>query len=276
MKIKTLPRTYILTLFFFPLLMTSCSDDPASSIDLEDAPEPPSLENVTMDLSIFESESNQKVAEMSSHEMSQILGNHDMAAMHATIVQQKFSSMAMLPSLFFNKNQWGQVDFKDDMFVWEYDQPFEGESASFLVTAQELSNGDIEWKLQVSANTEEQTIDDEIMLRTLVSADSQTGSWDVYNIEQSSGSVYRIEYEMVDDNPVRILLQDNASEGEHFEILYEANDPQYSILFINSDGQVYTELDWNIETGTGYFITDEYNEGEKSCWDEEYRDTDCQ
>lgn len=267
-KNKTLIKLNVLSLFLFPLLIASCSDDPASSFDPEDVPQAPGFENIEMDIAIFKSQSSMQIAETKE--------NHSTAAAYAIGAQAALTSMAQLPNMLFLEDAWGDPEYSDGVYSWQYSYAYEGESASFGVTAEELSNGDVDWQLRISVNTAEESVDNALLLRSVVSADGQTGYWELYDIEESGDPEIRLSFEMDNNVPVQILLENGDGIDGSNEILYETEGNITSIIYRNTDGQSQTELVWNNESGEGYLISNEYNNGEKSCWGEDYEDTDCE
>ena len=265
---KTVPiKNFVILILILvsSLFVASCSDDPASGLNPEEVPTPPRFEDVRMDLSAFNNTPDQAIAEV---------GNHHMAATFANAIQMQMDAFASFPMLFFNEESWGEAEMVNGVYTWEYSFSVEGESMVLTVTAEEQAGGGMDWQLRYSLHTAEESIDDALFIRAVVSADGQEGYWEIYDIETGAENGLRMDYRKNDGAAEYISIK-LASNSEEDQIVYEVNGSQAELVLTNSSGTVTTEISWDIHTGVGYIISNGYNDGQKSCWDESYQNTAC-
>lgn len=261
MKVQSCIKIFAI-LLLVPLFFVSCSDDPVGGLNPDDIPPAPDFEELRPDFSIFHDHPDNKGTIHNTDGFAQ-------ASSIALSVEGALSGLAMWPGMFFQEDIWGDPELVGGVYTWEFSYAFQGEGMSFVVTAEELSNGSVEWQLRFSLQTEEESIDNALFLRVRVSGDGQEGSWEIFDFENPERAVATLNFAKENDRPVYIQL--DMADGEfQSQILYEVDGSQSSLI-LTEDGHPNTEIVWNNETGTGYIISD----SEMFCWDENYSDTDC-
>ncbi|MEX0685352.1 MAG: hypothetical protein WD267_01705 [Balneolales bacterium] len=258
----------LLTIFFtiVPLILISCSDDPAGNEDRGEAPTPPSFSDIKMDLSIFENEPSQQTAETD---------NHNQAGIIAMVVQAQMTALSSLPQVYFNPETWGESNYDNGDYTWNYDYSWGGESMSINVTVDDLPDGGHDWQLRYSLSTSEENIDNALFIRAVVSEDEKEGYWEIHDIE-GSGDVYRLDFRLNDDEMADYVSIKPSGASNQEEIAYELDGSQASLIMRDDDGEITTRMGWNNDTGTGFIQSDGYNDGMISCWDEDYMDSGCE
>ncbi|MEX0778345.1 MAG: hypothetical protein WD491_04685 [Balneolales bacterium] len=260
MRLKGSIVLFSISLLLPSLLITSCGDDPVSGLNKEDVPPPPNFNEIDMDLSVFDAALNSSSAMQSSNSYTE-------AAYTARAAELSLTALATWPNILFQENQWGDAELRDGVFTWEYSYAFEGEGMSFVVTADELANGDTDWQLRFSLQTAEDNIENALFLRAIISADGQEGRWTIYNMDNPDEALGTLTFEKEDDVPVYIKFELSEDEFDASQILYEVDGTMSSLIFKDS-GQTESEIHWNNATGSGCITKN----GEESCWNENYED----
>ncbi|GEM_PF-2660446 len=262
--------------------LTGCSDDPAS-VDPEDAPQPPTFEEIEPDFSIFDeagfqaqinsteqSEDRPEFSSMLRSGMEQESA-YEAAAWYAYIANSLFQSAGMFPSLFFNEQMWGDPEIQGDTWVWEYSYSFEGESLTMRVTSTSVNNSQ-NWELTYSYSGEDEDFENALLLSAQVNHDGSGGSWQFHDMfEPDAAPIFQVDYEI--ENDITTLLDLFYDEnGERF--LFESDGTTSTLRWWESS-TVESELGWNNDTFEGYIESDQYNNGIRTCWDSDFQNTEC-
>jgi hypothetical protein len=273
----------VILLSILTIGFVGCSDDPAS-VDPENAPEPPTFEEIEPDFSIFEEAQNFSV-QHSGNEPEDRSGMNDLlrsnmehgsayeaAAWYALISNSLFQSAGLFPSIYFNEQMWGEPEVQGDTWIWEYSYSFEGESMTMRVTAQS-TNLTQNWELTYSySGQEHEDFTNALLLSAQVYQDGSGGSWQFHDMfETDADPIYQVDYEL--DNGLTTLVDLYYDEnGERF--LFES-DGTISTLRWWANSDIESELGWNNDTLEGYIESPDYNDGLKTCWDSNFQNTEC-
>lgn len=268
------------TIFILMFTLWSCDDDSPTGPDLDDAPAAPSMENVSMDFSIFDGANQFKQLDANStstfsEEIGQLqqngLTSYEQAAIHAITAQFWFEIMSAFPTTFFQEQQWGDPKVDGNTWIWEWSHSFEGESVSMVITA-ETTGDERHWELRYSTQGMEEELDNALFLSAQVSLDESYGQWQMYDFMDETTPVFEIKYEL--DGEVTTLVDFAFDQENDGRFLYEREGEIISLFFGDVvDGQGL--IQWNNETGVGFIESPGYRDGERVCWDENFQNTEC-
>lgn len=267
-------------------LITSCDDDPTGP-DPEDAPEPPSLDAVEMDLSTFEDADTYTPANRTGPESKAFLEHldqlqqdeqftaHEQAALFASMSESIIISMRALPSAFFQEHQWGDPEVDGDTWSWEWSAQWEGESVTINITSESVGN-ERHWELRYTTEGMEEDLDNELLIASQVADDHSSGGWQIYDMfdEDKDEPVWNLDFEM--DGEITTMVELTFDEAEDGQLLYERDNSTSTLqLWDVADEDSHTLIEWDNETGAGFIETPNFHDGERICWDENHEDVDC-
>lgn len=255
----------------------SCDDDPTGP-DLDDEPDPPSFDQVELELSIFEDSDHFSSSSFSTEDVmphfetkEEYFTAYEQAAWYAWFAQFYFETMALFPRAYFNQEQWGEPSLDGNTWVWEYAWSYDGESVAFKITAEDTGEA-MYWEARYSISTQEENIDNALLISAQDYHDGSGGDWQMYDLMEQDEPVFEFTYELDGDTTTMVDLSfDDQEDGRY---LYEREDEISTLTFWDiSDGQ--SVIEWNNETGEGFIESPDYQSGERVCWDENYQNTEC-
>jgi len=262
------------------LLVWSCDDDSPTGPDFDEAPEPPSIEDVEMDFSVFDQAENFKQGSFASKDKSlemlpEIMVFDDMpayerAALYASFARIWFETMGQLPGMFFQQQSWGDPDICDGIWCWEWGFSAEGESVTMTVTAEDR-NDVRHWELRYTTEGTEEDLDNALLIAAQVNLDGSGGSWQLYDFFEET-PVFNVEYTL-EDGETRMV--DLGYEEEGVRYLYERDGDTSSLRLWDVFESGESVIVWNNEAGYGYIQSPAYQGGEMVCWDENFINTEC-
>jgi hypothetical protein len=254
-------------LLIFVLFLTACGDDPASSVN-EDPPEFPEFENIDADLSYFEQNSESTNQENTS--------NFTEAYFYATGLSTVTAS-GLFYTAFFNSANQSEAEFNDGIWRWEYSYSYEGETASIVLTSQEIGDN-IVWEMNWSYDDGQgNSFEDYTMIEGSVAKDGSSGSWRFNSLNPDNNQ----EEPFMETTWERSGDENFESTTEFFgegagvqTYTYTQNGNVFDVTYndTGSDNNIYVH--WNTSLQTGY-----YQEGtgtaERYCWNDSFTNVDC-
>lgn len=282
----------IFNLFIILILagaLAACDSSTSSSAD-EDPPEPMEFSDIEMDIEIFQQGGGtvpQFNTKNMAAEVAQYLSEgtkntdftpYDFAGLWALAAESIFQSYAAFPNVYFNENMWGDGQLEGDTWVWEFSQSVEGESITMRVTAEEVGNM-VNWELRYSFSAPgEEDIDNALMLSAELQSDGTTGTWAIHDFgEADADNTPAIEFEFMIEDDITTFLEMRVFDevdGNFENLLYEVVDQTASLSFLLGDVPT-TYIEWDRESWEGFVESDDYNNGIRSCWDSDFRTTEC-
>jgi len=269
----------LLSSFMLLFLVWSCDDDSPTGPDLDEAPEPPTVEDVEMDFSVFENAENFNaggfsVREKSTDDALDVMINEDMpafeqAALYAQFAQVWFQTMGQLPQAFFQQEAWGEPDMCDDKWCWEWSMSAEGESMTMTVTAEDR-NDVRHWELRYTTEGTDEDLDNALLIASQINLDGSGGSWQLYDFFEEE-PVFNVDYVLEDGVTTMVDL---GYEEEDARYLYERDGNMSTLTLWDVFESGESEVVWNNEDGYGYIQSPAYHGGEQVCWDEDFINTD--
>jgi len=273
-------NTVLIAILMLLFLVWSCDDDSPTGPDFDEAPEPPSIEDVEMDFSVFDQAENFNQGTFASNnkslkELRGVINFDDMpayehAALYAGFAQIWFVSMGQLPQLFFQQQNWGDPDLCDGKWCWEWGYAAGGESVTMTVTAED-KNDVRHWELRYTTAGTEEDLTNALLIAAQLNLDGSGGSWQLYDFFEEA-PVFNVDY-VLENGITRMVDLGYEEEGVRFLYEREGNMSSLKLWDVFESGK--TEIVWDNETGNGYIQSPAYRGGEKVCWDENFINTEC-
>ncbi len=255
--------------------LTGCGDDSTGPDVNEDPPQMPDIEKAQPDVSFFQENNPQKAATDELNETN----NYNQARMTVLWNTMFFSFGQSYGTLFSQANQ-EEADFNNGVWEWSYTYNFEGMSASYRTTAEEVGNS-VKWATYWSYDDGQgDSVDNYKIFEGTVSNDESTGDWTFNAMDsdlQQEVPFITSTWNYTSDTEKEINLTmygdaiDDESANETATIDFEQNGADFSMDLNFADGEDHL-VTWNTDTSTGSITSD----GETVCWDENFQDVPCE
>jgi len=247
-------------------LLLSCTDSTTNSSD--SAPTVPSEQSMTIDLSDFNNDSQQKVKAGS---------NFNAAIFRAGIAKLIVDANLAIPKFLVASAQNKEAEeIAEGTYQWNYStQNNEGEF-SVRLTADLDADDDVEWRFDITTDVTDPPLNGFVLFSGEADFDGTDGEWMYYDPNET-GPVSSIEWDVDEDGSVdldfSVLSDRNGNEGS--EIDYDFDGTVKTLVYVDGTSEEKTIIEFNTETKAGFIISPNYNEGVKSCWDDNFDDIPC-
>ena len=263
MKIK--PIRFLLIALLAGGLFTACSTSPED--DPGDPPTIPSTASMDIDYSGMQS-TNFKTA-------SQTDSTYIAALIAASITKVSYDALISIPKTLLEAAQNSEPEYIGNAtWQWEYSASGEGASYSVRLTAN-TSREEVDWKFYVLLSSPAVTWDDVLLFSGSTTYDGSEGIWLIYNPTTEKRIVstgWSID-ETTTGLSMGIFPQGN--DTREYLITYTFEGTTKTLVYYNDGEQSQTTIQWDTETGVGFLIAPNFNDGEQACWDENFQDTTC-
>jgi hypothetical protein len=242
----------------------SCNDNNTSEV----TPEIPSAQTMAIDLSDFNSNNNPKLKAGS---------NFNAALFRAGVAKLIVDANLIVPRVLITAAQDKDPEVvAEGEYQWMYSAENGEDEFSILLTAKVDSEDDVEWNFYVTSSANDPPLNNFLLFRGEAEYDGSEGNWTYFDA-QETGPVSEIEWDIDNDGAVdldfSVLSDRNGNEGS--EIDYDFDGTTKTIVYIDGSNEEATTIEFNTETKVGFIISPNYNDGIKSCWDENFEDTPC-
>ena len=109
--------------------------------------------------------------------------------------------------------------------------------------------------------------------------DGTTGYWIFYDETSPDDDIQKVRIDWTyNEETDRELTITNIHEGNAHNgswIKYTVDGDDVTLLYFDATTDVQVEISWNRVTKAGYLIDPNYDNGEKSCWNEQLQNIDC-
>lgn len=246
-------------------VFVSCSDTNNST---EITPEIPSSQTMTIDLSDFNSNSNPKLKAGS---------NFNAAIFRAGVAKLIVDANLIIPKVLITAAQNKDPEVvAEGEYQWMYTAENEDKDFSVLLTADVDSEDNVEWNFFVTSSATDPPLNNFLLFSGEAEFDGTEGEWTYFDT-QEEGPVSEIEWDIDNDGSIdldfSVLSDRNGNSGS--EIDYDFDGRIKTIKYMDGSNGNTTTIEFNTDTNAGFIISPSYNEGVKSCWDENLEDTPC-
>ncbi|HKK46064.1 MAG TPA: hypothetical protein VJ964_11125 [Balneolaceae bacterium] len=261
---------FVYSLIGLLFLTVSCTDNPPTIGDTP--PELPPSSSMNMDFSGFQN--NQKI----NNTETQSSNNFGHAVAAAIIMKAVVDANLVIPKILLTAAANSDAQLNDnDKWEWSYSKTADGNTYSVRLVASRDGSGTITWDCYVTNSN--LNLNDQLFFSGTTNSDATEGTWTYYNL-QNTGSqeeVSQINWTVNGQDNVNLKLQvtsdRNDNKGDY--IKYTFDGTLKTATYYDASTDETTEIQINVDTHIGYFISPNYNNGMQSCWDNSFQDTAC-
>lgn len=267
---KKLSFKWIPGLFCFLLLAVSCTDNP-STIDNK-PPKLPTAESMNMDFSTFQNNQKSASAEFQStdnfgHAVGAALIMKGIVELNLAIPKALLMAASNADAELNNNEKW----------EWSYSKTTDNNTFEVRLVASRDGGGAVTWDCYVTNS--QLGLDDQLFFSGTTNADGTEGVWTYYNLlntdarEEVSQTNWTVNGEDDVSLKLEVTSDRNNNSGDYIEYSFDGTLKTGTYYDASSDET--TEIQINVDTNVGYFISPNYNEGMQSCWDASFQDIAC-
>lgn len=246
-------------------LLISCTESNTNSDAI--TPNIPSVESMTFDLSDLD-DSNQKAKAGS---------NFNAAIFRAGVAKFILDANLVIPKVLITAAQdRSPEEVAEGEYQWRYSAENGDNNFSVLLTAEVDDEDNVEWNFFVTTNATDPPLNNFLFFSGEADFDGSDGSWTYFDANEDE-AVSKIEWDIDEDGSIdlefSVLSDRNGNQGS--EINFEFDGTIKTLVYIDGSNNTTTTIEYNTETKAGFIISPNYNNGEKSCWDESLEDITC-
>lgn len=259
------------------LALTGCDNSNTLDTSKDQAPKLPPAESMQVDLSYFHQTGAGKVVDVTV-----LTGrNFNNAVIRALVINTVVAAVLALPSLTLaaaaSQNPQPQDDGK---FHWVYTYQDSGITLKAdLAGWIDVASQESVWEMRVSNSASQPPLEDFLWYVGRAALDRSSGYWEIYEITtpDTSNPVLRIDWTFAAANEVTVditvVKQGVPENGDR--VTYVVDKNQRTIRWLDKSRGATVEISWDVQTGAGYLIAPDFNNGEKACWDAQRNDVAC-
>lgn len=253
----------ILLLLFMGTM--GCGNDNATGPEVGDPPALPDLEVIEPDVSYFQ---NNNLKQKTN-------ANDNYFAAQQVVIGGAYSlALSSMHGGYMSQAETTDAEYDDGVWIWSYSSSFEGLTAEFRITAEELSNGAVQWAMYWSFDNGEESVDNYKMFEGTVSADGSSGNWTFNTLQTETNQELPLvtsDWTVSSDTEKQLSTKLYTDGQVDSQIVYEEDQPEFKMTISGQNQDDTTVISWNTDTNIGS-ITEE---GTTRCWDDNFEDVPC-
>lgn len=266
--------SYALLIAILFIGLSGCGDD-STSTDIEEAPQTPNLEQAQPDVSFFEENNLQK--EIATEGATT---NNYNQAKSTVLFNSILFSFGQSYNMLFTEASQEEATFDNGVWEWAYSYNYQGVSADFRTTAEEVANS-MRWATFWSYDDgQDISFENYKVFEGTISNDESSGDWTFYapdpELEEETPFMTST-WDITSETEKEIILEifgeaiDEENTGKVATVYFEQNGAEFSMTFEFTDDENYL-VTWNTDTNIGSITFG----GETLCWDENFQDAECE
>lgn len=230
-------------------------------------PELPSTETMTVDMSEMESVSNKAPAKMAE-------SNFNTALIAVGVAKIILEANLAIPKALVSAAQNATVESTGDAeWEWNYVTAANGQNFGVMLTASIDNSDKVNWNFYVTNSS--LGIEDVLFFTGTSDREGNSGTWTYFDLSTQS-EVSTIEWERTENEvSIRLDVESDRNDNLGDYITYDFDGTIKSVTFFDASENNTSIISFNTETSTGFIISPNYNEGAKSCWDENLNNIMC-
>ncbi len=258
--------------FLCATVWTGCDSDttaPPASL----APAVPPVGSMAIDLSFFDG-GNPEGAPFHPEAVS--TRNHWLnAVVRVTLVNLMVADFLHEPVQVLAAALSADPVVRGDQFVWSF--VWNGEGRDVTVELRARRDGDtVNWELAVDDPDGARPLDNFVWFSGSANEAADSGHWTFHDlVDDQTIAVARLDYALGDAEQRTLALQ--LIDGRHQDfgdsLTYRVDGDLVSITHYDASAESAADVTWNETDGTGSY---QDHGGERSCWDENQDDAECQ
>lgn len=238
-----------------------CGEDNGVGPEGEEPPTIPEVQNAQPDLSYF----NGATAPSGDTAFVQAQGQIGSARL--------LLSMGQVYSGYLQTAQSENANYEDGTWRWNYSDSYNGMSMNIEVTAQKKDNATdwaMFWTFDDGAGN---SVENYRIIEGQVRNDGSEGEWTFNTLTENNEETpaYTSNWSIISETQQTITLDVYEQGSSVATILYEKNDPEFTMTYDFQGEQENIVLFWNTTSGRGYMSQG----GERQCWGENFQDVPC-
>ena len=260
----------LLTLLGAAFMVLSCSDDPSSV--QEQPPELPPASSMEMDFSTFESQKAKSQSEVKTIE------NFSRAVGAALVMKTVVDVNLIIPRALLTAAANADAELNEDgEWEWEYTRTVDGNDYGVRLVATSVAEDSLNWDCYVT-NTQ-LGVENRLFFSGTTGEEGTNGTWTYFSLRspETEQEVSQLDWAVNGEDDVELRLEvltdRNGYAGDYIEYTFDGT-LKTATYYDESDDET-TEIQINIQTNVGYFISPDYNNGQQACWDEDFQDIAC-
>ncbi|MEM8486095.1 MAG: hypothetical protein AAF564_11135 [Bacteroidota bacterium] len=201
------------------------------------------------------------------------------AAVRASIATHVAYAILHVPVEMTAAVQGVEPVYNGTAWVWTAETMIEGQRNAIDLRARPNGNA-VEWDMKISGVIEEtgQYLENFLLYTAVTQTDAQQGTFQVYfPTESGSQKVLDGSYN-IDEATGETLAFDIPADVEDIggaSAIFNHNDDYVTLDLMGPEGGNHL-IEWDELTNAGALTADDYNNGEKSCWDTDLKNTACE
>lgn len=246
------------SLFLFSCNTTSSDKNP---------PEMPPVESTSVDISEMESASNKTVAKSAE-------SNFNTALLAAGVAKVILEANLAIPKVLITAAQDETAEVVNNSeWEWSFDTAANGQNFGVRLTANAESTDEVTWNFYVTNSV--LNLDNQLFFTGTSDFDATSGTWTYFDLE--SGQEISVVTWQRSENSASVMLEVESDRNDNLgdTISYEFDGTVKTVVFTDVSEDETTTISFNTETIAGFIISPNYNNGAKSCWDENLNNTTC-
>lgn len=244
--------------------IVSCDSTNSGS---ENPPQMPPAESMSADFSEMDNANSKTAAKQAE-------SNFNTAFVVTAVAKAIVQANAAIPRALLTAASNQEAEFTGEgSWEWYYSATENGNSYGVKLTAEAGTGNEVDWKFYVTNS--QQGWDNQLFVSGTANREATSGTWTYYDLSNGEEAAVTTwaKAEGSQSLTLEVLSDRNDKEGDRLEYTFE-NDVKTLILLDASEGNT-TTISFNVNTYTGFIISPDYNNGEKSCWDENLNNVSC-
>jgi len=263
-------------LIFSVLWLIACEKNPTESKSQK--PTLPPQSSMAVDLNVFNNAAGFSNTDQTTVGLNFVAARLAVGAINLAVFAHMSVPVATFAAAFSQ-----QPVLKDDgKWHWIYSvsnnagQQFQADLAGWIDASAQVSR----WEMRISTTGLGVPLNNFLWYTGQASLNNGSGQWDIYDPAQPNNSVKVVHIDWDRPSAERATLKFTfvkpqvPENGDVLTYKVEGNDR--SITLFDQSASSTLVIFWNAATNAGYIIAPNYNNGQKSCWDELLNDATCQ
>jgi len=257
--------------------LAACEKNPTESKSPK--PDLPPQSSMTIDLQMFSSN-----AGLSKTGADQTAIGKNFVAARLTVGAINLAVLAHMsvPVLTFGAALSQQPALKDDgKWHWVYSvsnnagQQFQADLAGWIDVSAQVSR----WEMRITTSGLGAALNNFLWYTGSAALKNGSGQWDIYDSAQPNSSIKVVHIDWDHPSADKATLKFTVVKPQVPEngdmLTYKADGNNRMVTYFDQSANSTLEISWDAATHAGYIIAPNYNNGQKSCWDNQLNDTSC-